>query len=131
MCPGSGNGAAQELLHLPGLPPRKHARVSGVVVFCILSLCLASSRVATHTQLAAPVVIAAANAAAAVHLSTCLLSFVCRPGELVVSLGTSATLFGVSGQPIIDPTCAVCPFCDATGKLLPLLLHSTHHATNA
>lgn len=44
-----------------------------------------------------------------------------RPGELVVSLGTSATLFGVSGQPIIDPTCAVCPFCDATGAWLPLI----------
>jgi sugar (pentulose or hexulose) kinase len=51
----------------------------------------------------------------------------CRPGELVVSLGTSATLFGVSGQPIIDPTCAVCPFCDATGELLLLLLQVVLH----
>lgn len=46
---------------------------------------------------------------------------VCRPGEIVVSLGTSATLFGVAGQPVIDPTCAVCPFCDATGAWLPLI----------
>jgi xylulokinase len=38
-----------------------------------------------------------------------------------VSLGTSATLFGVAGQPVIDPTCAVCPFCDATGAWLPLI----------
>jgi xylulokinase len=45
----------------------------------------------------------------------------CRPGEIVVSLGTSATLFGVAGQPVIDPTCAVCPFCDATGAWLPLI----------
>jgi xylulokinase len=51
-------------------------------------------------------------------LSYLLFILSCRPGELVVSLGTSATLFGVAGQPIIDPTCAVCPFCDATGKSL-------------
>lgn len=38
-----------------------------------------------------------------------------------MSLGTSATLFGVAGQPVIDPTCAVCPFCDATGAWLPLI----------
>lgn len=44
-----------------------------------------------------------------------------QPGEIVVSLGTSATLFGVAGQPVIDPTCAVCPFCDATGAWLPLI----------
>ncbi|WIA42348.1 hypothetical protein OEZ86_008359 [Tetradesmus obliquus] len=48
-------------------------------------------------------------------------SGITQPGELVVSLGTSATLFGVSGQPIIDPSCAVCPFCDATGAWLPLI----------
>lgn len=39
----------------------------------------------------------------------------------MVSLGTSATLFGVAGQPVINPTCAVCPFCDATGAWLPLI----------
>ena len=44
-----------------------------------------------------------------------------RPGEIVISLGTSATLFGVAAQPVIDPTCAVCPFCDATGAWLPLI----------
>lgn len=44
-----------------------------------------------------------------------------RPGEFVVSLGTSATLFGVSDKPILDPTCAICPFCDATGAWLPLI----------
>jgi hypothetical protein len=44
-----------------------------------------------------------------------------RPGQIVVSLGTSATLFGIAGQPVIDPTCAVCPFCDATGAWLPLI----------
>eukprot|EP00879_Flechtneria_rotunda_P029505 GHRR01031916.1.p1 GENE.GHRR01031916.1~~GHRR01031916.1.p1 ORF type:complete len:257 (+),score=71.33 GHRR01031916.1:765-1535(+) len=44
-----------------------------------------------------------------------------RPGQLVISLGTSATLFGVSDKPIIDSTGAVCPFCNATGAWLPLI----------
>lgn len=44
-----------------------------------------------------------------------------RDGEMVVSLGTSGTLFGKSATPIIDPSCEVCPFCDATGAWLPLV----------
>ena len=36
-------------------------------------------------------------------------------GRLVVSLGTSGTLFGYSDAPVFDPTGAVAPFCDATG----------------
>eukprot|EP00877_Chromochloris_zofingiensis_P014117 jgi/Chrzof1/895/Cz01g32300.t1 len=46
---------------------------------------------------------------------------VARDGEMVVSLGTSGTLFGKSATPIIDPSCEVCPFCDATGAWLPLV----------
>ena len=42
-------------------------------------------------------------------------------GRLVVSLGTSGTLFGYSPTPVMDPTGAVAPFCDATGGYLPLL----------
>ena len=42
-------------------------------------------------------------------------------GRLVVSLGTSGTLFGYSDAPVFDPTGAVAPFCDATGGYLPLL----------
>jgi xylulokinase len=45
---------------------------------------------------------------------------VTRPGELVVSLGTSGTLFGVSGAPVIDSSGVVAPFCDAAGQWLPL-----------
>lgn len=45
---------------------------------------------------------------------------VTRPGELVVSLGTSGTLFGVSSTPVLDSTGVVAPFCDAAGKWLPL-----------
>lgn len=37
------------------------------------------------------------------------------------SLGTSGTLFGVSNSPVIDPSGTVAPFCDSTGRWLPLL----------
>ena len=45
----------------------------------------------------------------------------CSPGQLVVSLGTSATLFGVSSSPVIDASGTIAPFCDATGAWLPLI----------
>ena len=38
-------------------------------------------------------------------------------GDLVVSLGTSGTVFGTSAAPIMDSTGAIAPFCDATGVL--------------
>ena len=43
------------------------------------------------------------------------------PGTLVLSLGTSGTLFGPSAAPVVDPAGVVCLFCDATGGWLPLL----------
>ncbi|MDA0803697.1 MAG: xylulokinase [Planctomycetota bacterium] len=43
------------------------------------------------------------------------------PGPVVISLGTSATVFTVSDRPIIDPSGAIAPFCDSTGKWLPLI----------
>lgn len=39
----------------------------------------------------------------------------------MVSLGTSATLFGMSSSPVIDPSGTIAPFCDATGAWLPLI----------
>ena len=42
-------------------------------------------------------------------------------GTWVMSLGTSGTLFGLSTKPVLDPSGAVSPFCDATGSWLPLL----------
>lgn len=42
-------------------------------------------------------------------------------GVMVCSLGTSGTLFGVSAKPVLDPSGAIAPFCDATGQWLPLL----------
>eukprot|EP00884_Botryococcus_braunii_P017863 jgi/Botrbrau1/4760/Bobra.0137s0032.1 len=44
-----------------------------------------------------------------------------QEGTFVVSLGTSGTLFGVSGKPVVDPTGNIAPFCDATGQWMPLL----------
>lgn len=42
-------------------------------------------------------------------------------GILVVSLGTSGTLFTRTSEPILDPAGTVAPFCDATGGGLPLV----------
>ncbi|GAA3457146.1 xylulokinase [Dactylosporangium matsuzakiense] len=44
-----------------------------------------------------------------------------RPGDLVVSLGTSGTVFGVSAAPVADPSGTVAGFADATGHHLPLV----------
>lgn len=41
-------------------------------------------------------------------------------GDVAVSLGTSGTVFAVSGHPTNDATGAVAGFADATGRFLPL-----------
>lgn len=41
-------------------------------------------------------------------------------GDVVVSLGTSGTVFAVSETPTADPSGAVAGFADATGRFLPL-----------
>jgi xylulokinase len=43
------------------------------------------------------------------------------PGLVVVSLGTSGTVFAYSDRPVIDPEGLIAPFCDSTGGWLPLL----------
>ncbi|MCP3800419.1 xylulokinase [Allokutzneria sp. A3M-2-11 16] len=43
------------------------------------------------------------------------------PGDVVVSLGTSGTVFAVAENPTAEPTGAVAGFCDATGRFLPLV----------
>lgn len=43
------------------------------------------------------------------------------PGDLVVSLGTSGTVFGVAEHPTADPSGIVAGFADATGRFLPLV----------
>ncbi|MEO3869855.1 FGGY family carbohydrate kinase [Nonomuraea sp. B12E4] len=44
-----------------------------------------------------------------------------RPGDVVVSLGTSGTVFAVTESPSADPTGTVAGFADATGRFLPLV----------
>lgn len=54
------------------------------------------------------------NAGAALGLSL-------EDGDVAVSLGTSGTVFGVSRQPLADPTGTVTGFADATGARLPII----------
>ncbi|UKF26392.1 MULTISPECIES: xylulokinase [Clavibacter] len=54
------------------------------------------------------------NAAAALGLGAV-------PGDVVVSIGTSGTVFAVTANPITDDTGTVAGFADATGNFLPLI----------
>jgi xylulokinase len=44
-----------------------------------------------------------------------------RPGDVVVSVGTSGTVFAVAERPAADPSGIVAGFADATGRYLPLV----------
>lgn len=54
------------------------------------------------------------NAAAALGLGI-------EPGDVVVSVGTSGTVFASAASPSADPSGQIAGFADATGKYLPLL----------
>jgi xylulokinase len=54
------------------------------------------------------------NAAAALGVGA-------RAGDVVVSIGTSGTVFSVAESPAADPTGTVAGFADATGRYLPLV----------
>jgi xylulokinase len=54
------------------------------------------------------------NAAAALGVGA-------RPGDVIVSIGTSGTVFSVAEQPAADATGIVAGFADATGRFLPLV----------
>jgi xylulokinase len=43
------------------------------------------------------------------------------PGDVVVSIGTSGTVFAVHERPTADPSGTVAGFADATGRFLPLV----------
>ncbi|MDA3627325.1 xylulokinase [Saccharopolyspora sp. WRP15-2] len=43
------------------------------------------------------------------------------PGDVVVSLGTSGTVFASADRPSADPTGTIAGFSDATGRFLPLV----------
>ena len=42
-------------------------------------------------------------------------------GDIIISIGTSGTVFGVSTAPTSDPSGSVAGFADATGRFLPLV----------
>ncbi|MFT4221243.1 MAG: xylulokinase [Microbacterium sp.] len=44
-----------------------------------------------------------------------------EPGDVVVSIGTSGTVFAVSDERTVDPTGTVAGFADADGRFLPLV----------
>ncbi|BDI21483.1 xylulokinase [Herbiconiux sp. L3-i23] len=44
-----------------------------------------------------------------------------REGDVVISIGTSGTVFAVTGAPAADPSGAVAGFADASGLFLPLV----------
>lgn len=44
-----------------------------------------------------------------------------KPGVITASFGTSGTLYGVSGSPVIDGQGEVAAFCDSTDQWLPLV----------
>jgi xylulokinase len=49
------------------------------------------------------------------------LGVAARPGEVIVSVGTSGTVFCVAERSIADPSGAIAGFADATGRFLPLV----------
>jgi xylulokinase len=55
------------------------------------------------------------------NMCSALGSGATRAGVVVVSLGTSGTVFTHSERPVVDPAGLIAPFCDATGGWLPLL----------
>ncbi len=55
------------------------------------------------------------------NMMSALGSGATRSGVVVISLGTSGTVFAFSERPILDPRGAIAAFCDSTGGWLPLL----------
>lgn len=99
---------------------RDHGRPGEVVVPRVLNpgdragVVPATSAFRTGSE---PIVVGAGagdNAAAALGLGA-------RAGDVVVSIGTSGTVFAVTGTPARDATGAVAGFADASGMFLPLV----------
>lgn len=80
----------------------------------ILPRVLGPSEVAGKTPAGALVAAGAGdNAGAALGLNA-------RAGDVVVSIGTSGTVFSVADRPVVDPQGGLAGFADATGEFLPL-----------
>ncbi|MGN6272555.1 MAG: xylulokinase [Protaetiibacter sp.] len=77
----------------------------------------AMGRTVAHDGVPAGILVAAGagdNAAAALGLGA-------REGDVVVSIGTSGTVFAVTDKPVADETGTVAGFADASGAFLPLV----------
>ena len=94
---------ATALGHLPGLP-----RVLGPADSAGLT---AVPGLSVGTQVGAGT---GDNMAAALGIGA-------QPGDVIVSIGTSGTVFAVADVPAGDPSGAVAGFADATGRFLPLV----------
>jgi xylulokinase len=82
---------------------------------------LAVPRVAGPSEVVGETVAGAALAPGTGDNMAAALGLGLRPGDVVVSLGTSGTVFGVSDHTSADPTGIVAGFADATGRHLPLV----------
>ncbi len=50
------------------------------------------------------------------------LGVMAREGDVIVSIGTSGTVFAVSDTPTADPTGTIAGFADCTGRFLPIVV---------
>jgi xylulokinase len=77
-------------------------------------------RVARPSELVGETATGSAIAAGTGDNMAAALGLGLQPGDVVVSLGTSGTVFAVADAPSEDPTGLVAGFADATGRWLPL-----------
>jgi xylulokinase len=82
---------------------------------------LAVPRVASPAEVVGETVAGAVLAPGTGDNMAAALGLGLRPGDVVVSLGTSGTVFGVADRTSADPTGIVAGFADATGRHLPLV----------
>ncbi|WAB84654.1 xylulokinase [Microcella daejeonensis] len=112
----------ERALGRPGRVARSGTAVGrlGVVLPRVLSPAESAGVVADHPSIPTgetPTLVGAGagdNAAAALGLGA-------EPGDVVVSIGTSGTVFAVSGHPVADASGTVAGFADAAGASLPLV----------
>lgn len=52
---------------------------------------------------------------------TAALGMGIRPGDVVISFGTSGTIYGISTEGVVDPTGSINGYADATGAFLPMV----------
>ena len=87
---------------------------------------LATGQIAGHlsahaaTQLGLPAGISV-SAGGGDNMMSAIGSGATKPGVVVVSLGTSGTIFCRSDEAVIDPEGLIAPFCSSDGGYLPLL----------